>query len=316
MDAGLTEFESFEQQFTNIIGELQSFITSEARLRDAIRSEAARAEAAEAASAAAKRDAADSRANASAAAAGAAQASAALAAAQDQLSALKMNLELEERQRIILEEKCCELTEKIANLEREVQQLRPLQSAHAALQRQYMELEGRVRVVTEEARSEANRLESELRRVERCARGGEEVRERARLAAAAHARERRRAAADLQHTAEELRHANAEVSRLGSLVSELECRLAECDNNVKSKMKSSTDGVLDTLTEIRAVLEAEMAGAAKIEQALAAALADNATLAAQIHKRDNPGSRQPSPLKENTTTTITSICPIDSFLSE
>ncbi|CAK1603127.1 unnamed protein product [Parnassius mnemosyne] len=315
MDAGLTEFESFEQQFTDVIGELQSIITSEARLRDEIRTEAARAEAAEAACAAAKRDAADCRANASAAAAGVAQASAALAAAQDQLSTFKMKLELAERQRIILEEKCCEMTEKIGILEREVQQLKPLQSAHANLQRQYVELEGRVRVATEEARSEANRLESELRRVERCARGGEEVRERARLAAAAHARERRRAAADLLHAAHELRRANAEIARLGSLVSELQCRLSECENNLKPKMKSSTDGVFDTLTEIRAVLEAERAGAAKIERALAAALADNATLAAQIHKRDNPGSHQPSPLKENNSTTNTNICPIDSFLS-
>lgn len=56
--------------------------------------------------------------------------------------------------------------------------------------------------------SEASRLESEVRRVERCASGGAELRERARLAAAAHARERRLAAAELQHTSRELLRAN------------------------------------------------------------------------------------------------------------
>lgn len=56
--------------------------------------------------------------------------------------------------------------------------------------------------------SEASRLESEVRRVERCARGGEEVRSRARLAAAAHARERRLAAEEKQHLTAELLRAN------------------------------------------------------------------------------------------------------------
>lgn len=44
--------------------------------------------------------------------------------------------------------------------------------------------------------------------MERCARGGAEVRERARLAAAAHARERRRTAAELQRATTDLQNAN------------------------------------------------------------------------------------------------------------
>lgn len=55
---------------------------------------------------------------------------------------------------------------------------------------------------------ESTRLESELRRVEKCAAAGSEIRERARLAAAAHARERRLAAAELQHTNRELLASN------------------------------------------------------------------------------------------------------------
>lgn len=54
---------------------------------------------------------------------------------------------------------------------------------------------------------EASRLESEVRRVEKSAGGGAEIRERARLAAAAHVHERRLAAAELQHTNQELHNA-------------------------------------------------------------------------------------------------------------
>ncbi|CAH2066759.1 unnamed protein product, partial [Iphiclides podalirius] len=289
-------------------------LSSESQLRDAVRSEVARAEAAEAALAVARREAADCRASASAAAAGAAQASAALAAVHDELAATKTKFELSERQRRLFEEKCSELTEKTSVLEREVQQLRPLQAAQSSLQRQYAELEGRVRVATEEARREASRLESELRRVERCARGGAEVRERARLAAAAHARDRRRAAADTQRAAADLQAANAEIARLGSLVSELQYRLTENNCNGKSKVDSAPDIELDSVTELRAALEAERAGAAKIEQALAAALSDNSILAAHLHTRENPTSRQTSLSKENAI--ATDMSPIDSFLAD
>lgn len=50
-------------------------------------------------------------------------------------------------------------------------------------------------------------LEKELRAVERCAKGGVELRERARLAAAGHVRERRLAAAEIKHTTLELKMA-------------------------------------------------------------------------------------------------------------
>ncbi|XP_014358274.2 myosin-11 [Papilio machaon] len=309
----ISEFKSFELNFIDVIGALQSMISSEAHLREAVRTEAARAEAAETACTEAKRVADDNRANAAATAAGATQASHALAAAQDELTTIKSKIELSERQKSLLEEKCSEMSDRIGVLEKELEELRPLQSVHSALQKQYVELESRVRIATEEARNEASSLESEVRRVERCARGGEEVRTRARLAAAAHARERKLAADEKQHLTAELMRANTEIARLGSIVSELQYRLSDYSNN-KSKMKLINESESDTLAELRAALEVERAGAAKTEQALAAALADNLTLATQLHKQDNIEHTQASPSKQNNTTT--NISPIDLFLAE
>ncbi|CAG9098702.1 unnamed protein product [Plutella xylostella] len=227
MGVSTTEFESFEQQFLELVGEFQSITTSEGRLRESLRSESSRAEAAEAARAAAERSAAEARAAAAAAAAGATQATAALARAHDELTAVKMQAELAVRQRSLLEERCSELSTQLAVCEREVQQLRPLQASHAALQRQYQELQERIRAATDVAKTEASRLESELRRVERCAGGGAEVRERARLAASAHARERRLAAAELQHTTRELAAANGGCECLQASRLESELRRVE-----------------------------------------------------------------------------------------
>ncbi|KPI93792.1 hypothetical protein RR46_12957 [Papilio xuthus] len=306
----ISEFESFELNFIDVVGALQSLISSEAHLREALRTEAARAEAAETACTEAKRVSDDNRANAAATAAGAAQASHALAAAQDELTAIKSKIEFSERQRGLLEEKCSEMTKKIGVLERELEELRPLQSVHSTLQKQYVELESRVRLATEEARREASWLESEVRRVERCARGGEEVRTRARLAAAAHARERKLAADEKQHLTAELQRANAEITRLGSIVTELQYRLSDYTNN-RSKIKPTTE--TDTLAELRAALEMERVSAAKTERALAAALADNLTLATHLHKQENIEHTQTSPSKQNN---ATNISPIDLFLAE
>lgn len=44
------------------------------------------------------------------------------------------------------------MSSEISTLEREVQQLRPLQSTQAALQRQYTELQERIFTITEETR--------------------------------------------------------------------------------------------------------------------------------------------------------------------
>ncbi|XP_068620822.1 uncharacterized abhydrolase domain-containing protein DDB_G0269086-like [Battus philenor] len=310
----LTDFESFEHQLSDVIGELQSIMSVEVHLREEVRSEASRAEAAEAACAAARRDADESRASAAAAAAGIARAAAALTATRDELTVTKSKLHLTEHERSLLETKCSELSERVEVLERELQELRPLKTAHSTLQRQYVELDARIRAAIEEAHRETDRLEGEVRRVERSARGGEEVRERARLAAAANARERRLAAADLQHTSADLQRAYAEVARLNCLVSEMQQRLS--DNTSKnSKIRPEDINELDTFTEVRAALDAERAGAEKIKRALAAALADNATLAALLNKNDNPASEKTSPFKEDNLRPA-NICPIDSFLAD
>lgn len=77
--------------------------------------------------------------------------------------------------------------------------------------------------------------------------------------------------------------------------------------------KKIIDLDVETLSEVRAALEAERTGAAKLEKALAAALEDNARLAAQLHNSDNPdGENKPlTPLES----TSSNICPIDSFLA-
>ncbi|KAL0849222.1 hypothetical protein ABMA28_013555 [Loxostege sticticalis] len=305
----MKDFEIFEQQFIELLGEFQSITTSESRLREAVRSESTRAEAAEAARESAERAAAEARSSATAAAASATQAAAALAKAQDEFTGIKMQLELVERQRTLLEERCTEMTTQVGCLERELQQLRPLQNLHASLQRQYLELQDRIHAATEDARKESSRLEAELRRVERCASGGSEIRERARLAAAAHARDRKLAAAELQHTTRELRNANAEIARLGALVAELQLRVA---HGTESKLWNNES---ETVAELRAALDAERAGSSRLEIALASALSDNAALAASLHANDNSPTktqRDPTP----PVGTATNICPIDSFLAE
>lgn len=57
-----------------------------------------------------------------------------------------------ERQRALTEERCAELSAKAAATDRELQQLRPLQASHSNLQRQYQELNERIRTATELAR--------------------------------------------------------------------------------------------------------------------------------------------------------------------
>ncbi|XP_075991775.1 uncharacterized protein LOC142987108 [Anticarsia gemmatalis] len=309
---GTNEFETLEQQFLELIAEFRTITISENRLRDSLRSESTRAEAAEAGRAAAERAAAEARSGAAAATAAVTKATTALACAQEQLTGLKIHLEVTDRQRTILEERCSEMSAQINALERQVQQMKPLQSAHATLQRQYTELQERIGHACEEARRESNRLENELRRVEKCAAAGSEIRERARLAAAAHARERRLAATELQHTNRELLNANAEISKLKASIAELQMHLSE-GKDVGNK---TVDPSIEALAEVRAALEAERAGAAKLERALAAALADNAVLAARVHATDNNDELNKTLTPPEVTTNSDHICPIDSFLAE
>lgn len=104
----------------------------------------------------------------------------------------------------------------------------------------------------------------------------------------------------------------AEVTKLAALVADLQCRVKNSSSTLNFKTKDPNE---EALVESRAALQAERAGAARLEQALAAALADNAALAALLHNADNditplPGSPPPSAdLSRN-------ICPIDSFLAE
>ncbi|CAG4944811.1 unnamed protein product [Colias eurytheme] len=304
----------FEKQFTELVGEFQLLTISESRLREALRTEAARAEAAEAARDIAEKAAADMQANAAAATAGAAQAAQALNTIQDNLNHVKVQLDVAERTRMLFEEKCSEMSENIAVLEKELQQLRPLQSSYVALQRQYIELQEQTHTATEDARREVSRLENELRRVERCASAGSELRERARLAAAAHARERRLAAAELQDTNRELHTANAEIMRLKVILSELRCKLSD----VQEKRNKEYDTHVDQniLEETKAALEAERSTSARLERALQAAIADNATLAAHLHRTDNNSVEPLHEVCKTEEPLPTNICPIDSFLAD
>lgn len=127
--------------------------------------------------------------------------------------------------------------------ERELHQLRNLKMSYGTLHRQYLDLQESVRASVTEAQaydfftlvwnyikwhgsnfnklgeySEVNRLEQELRRVERSAAAGAELRERARLAAASHARERRLTDAELRHTSLELLSANGKLNLYSPLV--------------------------------------------------------------------------------------------------
>ncbi|KAJ0181856.1 hypothetical protein K1T71_002578 [Dendrolimus kikuchii] len=313
MGINATEFEMLERQILETIGEFRTATSLEVSLREVLRNECARAEAAEAARDAAERALIETRNDATVASASATQAASAIAIAQDQLTGLKIQLELSDRQKTILEEKCAAMSGQINSLEEELFKLRPLQLAQSNLQRQYVELQERVTTATEEARKEATRLESEIRRVEKCAAGGSEIRERARLAAAAHARERRLAAAELQHTTRELQATNVELIRVSALVTEQQHRLKqyECNNAVDTKDNFDTE----TITELRSALEAERADAAKLERALATALADNSALAASLHSADNSSSIIPTTTPP-TSIASTNICQIDLFLAD
>ncbi|XP_050670189.1 uncharacterized abhydrolase domain-containing protein DDB_G0269086-like [Leptidea sinapis] len=313
MASKASDFEIFEKQFAELVAEFQQLSISETRLRDALRAEATRAEAAEAARDALQRNAIDARANAEAAAAGAAQVADTLTRVQDELTSVKMELELKERQRSMFEEKCSDMNLKIVELERELLQIRPIISSYSTLQCDYLELQEKITTSTELARREASRLEGELRRVEKCASAGTELRERARLAAAAHARERRLVTAELHDTARELQRANVEITHLKTLNSELQYRLSEAA--VKIKKESVENFNYEVLMETKAALKAERNTTSRLEQALATAVADNMTLAAQIHAIDNKEVM----CSEKTVTddaVPTNICPLDLFLAE
>ncbi|XP_038213310.1 stress response protein NST1-like [Zerene cesonia] len=314
MGVNSTEFEIFEKQFTELVGEFQVLTISESRLRDALRNEAARAEAAKAARDVVEKSAADMRANAAAATAGATHAAQALNAIQDNLNNVKVQLDVSERTRMLFEEKCTEMSENIAVLEKELQQLRPLQSSYVALQRQYIELQEQTHTATEEARREVSRLENELRRVERCAGAGSELRERARLAAAAHARERRLAAAELLDTNRELHAANAEIMRLKIIVSELQCKLSAVQEKRNKEFDTHVDQ--NILEESKAALDVERSTSARLEKALQAAIADNATLSAELHRIDNNSVELQYESSKTEDLLPTHICPIDSFLAD
>ncbi|XP_021204189.1 uncharacterized protein LOC110385347 isoform X1 [Bombyx mori] len=313
MGASAAEFESLEQQFLELMGEFRTIHSSEARLREAIRTECTRAESAEAARDAAERAAVEARNSAAAATAGATQAATELAAVHEQLASFKLKLELSDRQRKLQEERHADLLAQLNSLEREIQELRPLQTSHVTLQRQYTELHERICTATEDARREASQLECELRRVERCAAGGSEIRDRARLAAAAHAREKRLAAAELQHTSRELGAANAEINKLKALVAEMQFRLSDSKDRILSKALVSDE---ESVQQLRDALETERAGTEKLEKALAAALADNAVLAAKVHASDNNDSPTKLSLSPPTANNCTNICPIDTFLAD
>lgn len=102
-----------------------------------------------------------------------------------------------------------------------------------------------------------------------------------------------------------------EISRLSSVVSELQLRVAH-DSAYKSQ--TAVDPDEESLAEIRAALHAERSGTEKLEKALAAALSDNATLATQIRARDVTLSQVQAPTPPSSSST--NICPIDSFLAD
>lgn len=86
-------------------------------------------------------------------------------------------------------------------------------------------------------------------------------------------------------------------------------------NSCSTSKFKTIDPNEEALVEMRAALEAERGSAARLERALAAALADNATMAAQLHTADNDTTlttaspSRPADLSTN-------IYPIDSFLAE
>lgn len=103
-----------------------------------------------------------------------------------------------------------------------------------------------------------------------------------------------------------------EISRLTSLVSELQAQIAN-ENSYKDQKVFDPD--MESIAELRAAFQAERAGSEKLEKALAAALSDNATSAAEIHAKDNNLSQVHTSSPPGTSNT-TNINPIDSFLAE
>lgn len=98
-------------------------------------------------------------------------------------------------------------------------------------------------------------------------------------------------------------------------MAELQLHLAKSESNEAVKAKSLSEYDAETIAETKAALEAERSGTARLERALAAALADNATLAARLHVVDNtPTSSQPA--KQVESSNSTNICPIDDFLAD
>lgn len=104
-----------------------------------------------------------------------------------------------------------------------------------------------------------------------------------------------------------------ELIKLNALLAEQQHYLKQYDSKKAVDTKDNTD--VDIIAELRTALEIERAGSAKLEQALAAALADNAALATSLHAADNSSSniKNDSP---PTSVTYTNICQIDSFLAD
>lgn len=104
----------------------------------------------------------------------------------------------------------------------------------------------------------------------------------------------------------------AKISSLSSQIAELQLRLVH-ENTKKTKVPVDPD--TESLAEVRSALEAESAGTEKLEKALAAALADNAILAAQLHAKETTLTLSQVQIAPSGSST-TNICPIDSFLAD
>lgn len=102
-----------------------------------------------------------------------------------------------------------------------------------------------------------------------------------------------------------------EVTRLNLLVTDLQCKLQDLQEKPSKGIEFLEQ---DVLLETRAALEAERNVTIRLERALAAAIADNAVLAAELHRQDNIGGL-PTIMEEMETTT-TNICAIDAFLAD
>ena len=102
---------------------------------------------------------------------------------------------------------------------------------------------------------------------------------------------------------------------MGIKITELQCRSS--GQSVQPRTETNnTDS--ETILELKAVLEAERAGAVRLERALAAALADNTNLATQLHINDNINEEnsQTQSVEETKNYSTQNVCPIDSFLAE